>query len=69
MSVLIVSAFKRNRVGSACFEGTRSTNDYKEWIDNKLRKDGYRINIMNKAASTRKGKEERIFEKAPEIRV
>lgn len=65
---LIVSAFERNGVGSACFEGTRATDDYRAWIDEKLKADGYRINIMIKAASTRKRKEERIFEKAPEIR-
>ena len=65
---LIVGLFKRNNVGSACFEGTKTTDDYREWIDTKLQADGIRINIMTKAASTRKRKEERIFEKAPEIR-
>lgn len=65
---LIVAAVKRNGVGSMCFEGTKTTDDYKEWIDKKLREDGCRVNIMTKAASTRKRKEERIFEKAPEIR-
>lgn len=65
---LIVSAFIRNNVGSACFEGTKTTDDYREWIDNKLQEAGHRMNITSKAASTRKRKEERIFEKAPEIR-
>lgn len=65
---LIVSAFKRNNVGSAMFEGTKTVSEYREWIDNKLREDGYRVNIQSKAASTRVRKEERIFERAPEIR-
>ncbi len=65
---LLVSAFKRNSVGSAMFEGTKTVSEYREWIDNKLREDGYRVNIQSKAASTRVRKEERIFERAPEIR-
>ena len=65
---LIVNAFVRNGVGSACFEGTRTTAEYKETVDAKLRDMGHRVNIMMKAASTRMRKEERIFDKAPEIR-
>ena len=65
---LIVSAFIRNNVGSACFEGTKTTDDYRDWIDKKLQESGHRMNITSRAASTRKRKEERIYEKAPEIR-
>ena len=65
---LLVEMFERNDVGSATFEGTKTTDDYREWVDNKLREDGYRINITSIAASTRVRKNERIFEKAPEIR-
>ena len=65
---LIVNAFIRNNVGSACFEGTRSTAEYKEKVDEELRKRDFRVNIMLKAASTRMRKEERIFDKSPEIR-
>ena len=65
---LIVNAFIRNGVGSACFEGTRTTAEYKETVDAKLREKDHRVNIMMKAASTRMRKEERIFDKAPEIR-
>ena len=65
---LVVAMFERNRVGSACFEGTKTTDEYREWVDNKLREDGYRVNIQSKAAATNKRKEERIFERAPEIR-
>lgn len=65
---LVVNLFKRNAVGSARFEGTKTTDEYREWVDDTLRKQGHRINISSKAASTRKRKEERIFERAPEIR-
>lgn len=65
---LVVSAFARNSVGSATFEGTKATAEYKETVDAKLREQGVRVNIMLKAASTRVRKEERIFERAPEIR-
>lgn len=64
----VVVLFERNSVGSATFEGTKSTAEYMEWIDNKLREDGYRVNIKSKAASTRVKKEVRIFDRAPEIR-
>lgn len=65
---LLVDLFRRNNVGSALFEGTKTTAEYREWVDNKLRELNFRCNIMSKAASTQKRKEERIFEKAPEIR-
>lgn len=65
---LVVDLFIRNNVGSACFEGTKATAEYKEKVDEELRKRGFRVNITMKAASTRMRKEERIFEKAPEIR-
>lgn len=65
---LVVNAFIRNSVGSATFEGTKATAEYKETVDAKLREQGVRVNIMLKAASTRVRKEERIFERAPEIR-
>ena len=64
----VVDAFIRNNVGSACFEGTKATAEYKEKVDSELRKRDFRANIMLKAASTRMRKEERIFEKSPEIR-
>lgn len=65
---LIVRLFIRNKVGSACFEGTKTTAEYKEKVDELLRKEDYRCNIMSKSAPTRQRKEERIFDKSPEIR-
>lgn len=64
----VVECYIANNVGSACFEGTKTTAEYREWVDNKLRERGHRVNIMSKAAPTQKRKEERIFEKSPEIR-
>lgn len=64
----IVECFIANGVGSACFEGTKTTAEYREWVDNKLRERGHRVNIMSKSAPTQKRKNERIFEKSPEIR-
>lgn len=65
---LVVDMFERNNVGSAVIEATKTTDEYREWVDAKLQEDGYRVNIRSKAASTRMRKEERIFERAPEIR-
>lgn len=65
---LIVECFIINSVGSARFEGTKTTDEYREWIDTKLKERGHYCNISSKAASTQKRKEERIFERAPEIR-
>ena len=65
---LVVDALIRNTVGSCVFEGTRTTADYKDDVNKKLSDRDYRVNIMMKAPSTRMRKEERIFEKAPEIK-
>jgi len=65
---LVVQCFVINSVGSARFEGTKTTDEYREWVDAEVKKRGHRMNITSKAASTRKRKEERIFERAPEIR-
>lgn len=65
---LLVSLIKRNGVGSAMFEATKTTVEYMEWIDRQLRADGVRINIKSKPASTRVRKEEKIFDRAPEIK-
>lgn len=64
----VVKLFADNNVGSACFEGTKTTADYKDAVDKKLREKDIRVNITMKAASTRMRKEDRIFDKAPEIR-
>lgn len=65
---LVVNALIQHNVGSCVFEGTRTTADYKDDVNQKLSDAGYRVNIMMKAPSTRLRKEERIFDKAPEIK-
>lgn len=65
---LVVHCFIVNSVGSARFEGTKTTDEYREWIDRKLKERGHPCNITSKAAGTQKRKEERIFERAPEIK-
>ena len=65
---LLVSAVKRNGIKAAQFETTKSTDSYREEVDKMLRDDGTVINITSKAAGTSKSKEERIYDKAPEIR-
>lgn len=49
-------------------EANKSTESYKEGIEEELKKQGYRLNITTKAAPTDKAKYQRIFDKAPDIR-
>lgn len=65
---LVADALIRHAVGSCAFEGTRTTADYKDDVNKILSAQGVRVNIMMKAPSTRMRKEERIFDKSPEIR-
>lgn len=65
---LVAKALMDHPVGSCAFEGTRTTADYKDDVNKILAANDCRINIMMKAPSTRMRKEERIFDKSPEIR-
>lgn len=49
-------------------EANKSTESYKEGIEQELKKQAYRLNITSKAAPTDKAKFQRIFDKAPDIR-
>jgi predicted phage terminase large subunit-like protein len=64
----IVRMIKRNRVQAARFEATKMTASYKEEVEKMLTDSGYKLNITTKAAPTDKGKQQRIYDKAPEIR-
>lgn len=55
-------------VGALRIEATKATETYKEGIESILKSKGYRLNIQTKAAPTNKSKEQRIFDKAPDIR-
>lgn len=65
---LIVKMILKYQVQAARFEETKTTTDYREWIENELKKNGYRLNSTGKAAPGTLGKRIRIFDKAPEIR-
>lgn len=65
---LIVGKIKLHQIQAAHFEANKMTADYKDWIEEELKKDGYRLNITNSAAPADKAKEMRIYDRAPEIR-
>ena len=66
---LIVHAVEKYHVAAMKVEGTKMTAAYGEAIDKMLRDKGIRINMeINVSHFTGKGKEMRIFDKAPDIR-
>lgn len=65
---LVVNMILKHRVQAARFEANNGGEDYKEWIESELKRKNYRLNITSKRAPTNKRKEQRIFDKAPEIR-
>lgn len=61
-------AIKHN-VSAIYVEGTKMTSSYGEGVDDILRKKGYRCNVQSTTKHfTGTGKEQRIFDKAPDIR-
>ena len=64
----VIEKILKYKIQAARFEANNGGEDYKEWIENELKKLGYRLNITSKKAPTNKRKEQRIFDKAPEIR-
>lgn len=64
----IISMVKKHNVQAITFEATRMTASFAEDIDRALREEGVRINIMTRPAPTNTGKEQRIFDKAADIR-
>lgn len=65
---LLVKAVMEHNVQAMQVEANKSTESYKEGIEEELKKQGYRLNITTKAAPTDKAKYQRIFDKAPDIR-
>lgn len=65
---LIVAQIEKYAVSRVQFEANKMTEAYKEDIDKSLKEKGLRVNIMSKPAQSNKAKEQRIFDKAPEIR-
>lgn len=66
---LIVRKIKEHGVQALYVEATKTTRSYAEEVDALLRAEGIRINIQTTTKHfTGTGKEQRIFDKAPEIR-
>ena len=65
---LIVNAVILNGVQAMQVEANKSTEAYKEEIEEELKKRGHRLNITTKSAPTNTAKFQRISDKAPEIR-
>ena len=65
---LLVDAVIKYDVKAMRIEANKSTESYKDEVEDALKKKGKRINITSKAASTDKSKEQRIYDKAPDIR-
>lgn len=65
---LLAKAVITYNVGAMQIEANKSTEAYKEGIQEELKKEGIRINLTTKAAPSDKAKFQRIFDKAPDIR-
>lgn len=66
---LIVATAKKHNVQALTIEATRTTQDYVQGINEALRADGYRLNVQSSTKHyTGTGKQQRIFDKAPDIR-
>lgn len=65
---LLVNAVEKHGVQAMQIEGTKATEGYKDGVQDMLKQKGIRINLTSKAAPTNKAKEQRIFDKAPDIR-
>lgn len=64
----IVEIILRYKIQAARFEANNGGEDYQEAVEKILRSKNYRLNITSKRAKTSVRKEQRIFDKAPEIR-
>ena len=65
---LLINAVIRYEVAAMQIEANKSTEAYKEGVEAGLKEKGKRINLTSKAAPTNVGKEQRIFDKAPDIK-
>lgn len=65
---IVIDRILKNKVTAAQFEANNGGSEYCEYVTNELKAKGYRLNIRAVPAPTNKKKEQRIFDKAPEIR-
>lgn len=65
----VVNMILKHNCKSALFESNNGGEEYREWVENELfQKYKYRLNIKSQSAPTVKRKEQRIYEKSPEIK-
>ncbi len=65
---LIVKLIEKWGVQRVQVEATKATAGYPEELSQLLKERGLKVNVITKPAPTDKGKHERIFDKAPDIR-
>lgn len=65
---LLAKAVLRHNVAAMQIEANKSTEAYKDGVQEELKKEGRSINLTTKAAPSDKAKFQRIFDKAPDIR-
>lgn len=65
---IVIDKILKHKVNAAQFEANNGGSEYCEHVTNELKGKGYRLNIRAVPAPTNKKKEQRIFDKAPEIR-
>ena len=65
---LLAQAVIKHNVAAMQIEANKSTEAYKEGVQEELKKQSRRINLTTKAAPSDKAKYQRIFDKAPDIR-
>jgi predicted phage terminase large subunit-like protein len=65
---LLAKKAKEHKVQAMRIEANKTTESYKEGVEECLKKEGYKLPITTKAAPNDKAKEIRIYDKAPEIR-
>ena len=64
----MVDAISKYDVAACQIEASKATSGYKDELNEKLKENDLRINMISKAASPLTAKEQRIFDKAPNIR-
>ena len=66
---LVVNAIERNGVQAVGVEATKATSSYTEGINERLKEKGIKINVQSSVKNwTGTGKDQRILDKAPDIR-
>ena len=65
---LLANAIEQYNVAAMEIEANKSTESYKDGIEDLLKQKQIRINLTTKPAPTNKSKNQRIFDKAPDIR-